>query len=152
MSEAIIGLIGVVVGSLITGVPTWLLAKANRRDKYKLAIYDKRIQAHQEAYALSWDLSKSLGQSNILNIQNDCHKWWIHNRLYLTKGAAKAFKKAYQEAHCFHKEEKKEPVRGQKEENKRVLRLIEEADKAILQDIDLEYLGGLEKKGLRRKS
>lgn len=147
MTEAIIGVICAAIGSLAT----WFVAKANRKDKYKLAIYSERIAKHQEAYVLSWALSKSLGQADIMDTQNKCHDWWIHNRLYLTNEAAKAFREAYQEAHFFHKEGEGGSVKGQKEENKKVLRLIGEADKAIAQGIGLEYLGGLKKKDLSRK-
>ena len=132
-------LISVVVGGLIAGVSNWLLTRTNLKARYKLVIYDKRIEVHQKAYSLMWELARSLhDEQEKTTATKKCHNWWIENRLYLTREADKDFKEAYRIANSFHKD-------GSREQNQKVHDQIDKAAKEIVMGVGLEYLGGFER-------
>jgi uncharacterized membrane protein len=51
-SEPLIALLGVIVGSNISGVVQYATSDATLRQQLRLAALDKRLQAHQDAYAM----------------------------------------------------------------------------------------------------
>jgi hypothetical protein len=65
-----------------------------------MAALDRRLQAHQEAYALWWDLLPAVNdQQEINRIVLKCQDWWKNNCLYLEADARESFSKAYVAAH-----------------------------------------------------
>jgi hypothetical protein len=53
---ALIGLLGTIVGSVITIVSQIILAKKDRINQFRLAALEKRLKVHQEAYKLWRDM------------------------------------------------------------------------------------------------
>ena len=95
-SEAAIGFLGVIVGSTISGVVQLLISNINTKQQLRLAALDKRLQAHQEAYAMWQRLLFTEGQKKeSTQLILDCQDWWNNNCLYLSADARAAFKKAY---------------------------------------------------------
>lgn len=63
-----------------------LLQQLDQKHQFKLAALDKRLQAHQEAYTLWWNLRnasphREQAEEEVLK----CQEWWVNNNLYLTK-------------------------------------------------------------------
>jgi len=50
--DAVSAFIGVMVGSAITGAIQYWVSEADRRHQLRVAALDKRLEAHQRAYAL----------------------------------------------------------------------------------------------------
>ncbi len=98
----LVGLIGVVIGSLISEGSHYLSAREERRNQLRLAALDRRLQAHQEAFSF-WkrimnNLSNPVKEGQIVIA---CQEWWDNNCLYLTPDAREAFFQAYMTANGY---------------------------------------------------
>lgn len=84
MSDALAGFIGVLVGVSISAGVQWQIARANRQHELATAALEKRLAAHQEAYAL-W--RKIVGTTHrkdeIGDVVRKAEEWWEANCLYL---------------------------------------------------------------------
>lgn len=95
-SEALFGLLGVLIGAFIPSVFQSWGARLDRRNQLRLAAIEKRLEVHQRAYSLWTELrSKAHDSKNIGQFVMVCQKWWDENCLYLEPKARKAFKHAY---------------------------------------------------------
>ncbi len=95
-AEPLVGLIGVVIGALITEYSHKQSAREDRRNQLRLAALDRRLQAHQEAFSLWRQILKDLhNNEKIGNTVMECQEWWDNNCLYLTPDARQAFVQAY---------------------------------------------------------
>jgi len=65
------------------------------RNQLRVAAIDKRLQAHQEAFALWRKIFVSAHESNIGDVVRECQDWWNRNCLYLEPEARQAFSSAY---------------------------------------------------------
>jgi hypothetical protein len=95
-SEAAIGFLGVLVGSTIAGGVQLTVSSADATQQLKLAALDKRLQAHQDAFAMWQRLlftNRPTKESDQLILE--CQDWWNNNCLYLSADARIAFKEAY---------------------------------------------------------
>ena len=82
MSEALVGLLGVVFGIAITVLLHWLDKEARYRD----ITFEKRLSAHQEAYYQNQTMYEALNSNDkdeIHNKADDMKEWWKKNSLYL---------------------------------------------------------------------
>jgi hypothetical protein len=68
------------------------------KHKLSVAALDKRLAAHQEAYALWWKLVGSAGKKEGEDVAFECQEWWVHNSLYLGANVRNAFSQAYHAA------------------------------------------------------
>jgi len=76
-----------------------LLEHTRQRHELRVAALDRRLAAHQEAYALWWKLIRFVHkEKEIGNVVVECEDWWIRNRLYLEHEVAHAFSVAYHAA------------------------------------------------------
>ena len=76
-----------------------LLEREKQRYSLQLAALDRRLEVHQEAYALWWKLIASVyKEEERSKVVMECQEWWIHNRLYLEPKVAQAFSRAYHAA------------------------------------------------------
>ena len=91
-SKAAFGFVGVIIGSLITGATSWLAARENRKQHWAIAAIDKRLEVHQEAYALWTRIVGALNDQNIAEVVSEGEKWWSQNCLYLDAASRQAFK------------------------------------------------------------
>ena len=93
---AIAGLAGAIVGAAIAAAIQFLVSRTEQLDPYRLAAVEKRLQAHQEAFALWRKLIAYLHRrEEIGNVVMECQSWWDTNCLYLDEPARKAFRVAY---------------------------------------------------------
>lgn len=93
MWEAIFGLIGVVVGSGLVIVYSYYRDRREREEKYKVMTFEKRLEAHQEAFNLIRELNKSFPASIeaidevktkiIAEARDKLDKWWALHCFYL---------------------------------------------------------------------
>ncbi|MFM0471307.1 hypothetical protein [Paraburkholderia strydomiana] len=67
----------------------------------RVAAIDRRLQAHQEAFALWRDLMQSLETENAVKTVVKCDRWWSDNCLYLEAAAREAFSNAYWSAQIY---------------------------------------------------
>jgi hypothetical protein len=95
-SEAAIGFLGVLVGSTIAGGVQLAFSSADAKQQLKLASLDKRLQAHQAAFAM-WQrlLFTNCPTEESAQLILECQDWWNNNCLYLSADARNAFKEAY---------------------------------------------------------
>jgi hypothetical protein len=98
-AEPLVGLLGVIIGAVITGVSHHQSAREARRHQLRLAALDQRLKAHQEAYSL-WRriLADMNDPAKIGETVMRCQEWWDNNCLYLTAEARQAFAQAYHTA------------------------------------------------------
>jgi len=90
------GLLGVLVGALISEGSKYLNAERDRTHQLRLAAVDKRLQTHQKAYALWRKLQyTTYDDEKLLETVTECRVWWEQNCLYLEPVAREAFVKAY---------------------------------------------------------
>jgi len=95
-SDALVGLLGAVVGAAIAGAIQFTTSQSEQLDRYRLAAVEKRLQAHQEAFALWAKIIANVHDENTIGaVTNECHDWWTNNCLYLEEDARKAFRHSY---------------------------------------------------------
>jgi hypothetical protein len=77
-----------------------IIEQGTRRHQLRLAALERRLQAHQEAYALWWELlGHATKQDEIGPIVMECQAWWVKNCLYLDEDARKTFYHSFLAAH-----------------------------------------------------
>jgi len=75
------------------------LQREERKHDLSLAALDKRLAAHQEAYALWWELMGSASKKEkVGEIVMKCQEWWVNNCLYLAPDVREAFRDSYHAA------------------------------------------------------
>lgn len=75
------------------------LKREEQRHDLSVAALEKRLAAHQEAYALWWNLmGNATNRGKVGDTVMKCQEWWVHNSLYLSSEARKAFSDAYHAA------------------------------------------------------
>ncbi len=73
-----------------------LLEKYKNQNSLRMAAIDKRLQVHQEAYALWKELHSSVHTEEIGGVVMKCQSWWNENCLYLSPESREAFYTASQ--------------------------------------------------------
>jgi len=92
------GLLGALIGAGVALAGSLLQARTarlQRRDQYRLAALDRRLQAHQEAFTLWTRVLWSISEASVSERAGDAQEWWIQNCLYLDPAASEAFRKAF---------------------------------------------------------
>jgi hypothetical protein len=102
-TNSLVGLLGVITGALIAEFSRHSSARNEGTHQLRLAALDRRLQAHQEAFAL-WRrlLADMHDPTKIGETVGRCQDWWDNNCLYLTPEARQAFAQAYLTAHTRH--------------------------------------------------
>ena len=97
MNEAIMGFLGTILGVVLTLVYQWFTFSLQRKDRFRLAALDKRLEKHQEAFTL-WRQLFSLvhNEKGRTDKVLECQDWWFKNCLYLDPKARTAFRDAFQ--------------------------------------------------------
>ena len=92
-SQLAIGLLGVLLGAGISAATSILVARENRYLQLATAALDKRLAAHQAAYALWWRIVGALHhKEKIGDVVIEAEEWWKNNCLYLDATSRKAFR------------------------------------------------------------
>ncbi|MCK5454062.1 MAG: hypothetical protein KAJ16_06860 [Calditrichia bacterium] len=94
------------MGSLLTVIGFWIKWYFRRReqyDRYRTASIEKRLECHQRAFALTYEIQKGATTEKHQNIFNKCHQWWSENTFYLEPQTRKAFQECYWQLLLFNK-------------------------------------------------
>ncbi len=75
-----------------------LLEELKSKHQMKLAAIDKRLEVHQKAFSLCWELVNKVHTEDVHSTVIKCQTWWVENCLYLEPEAREAFSKAYHSA------------------------------------------------------
>ncbi len=79
---ALIGVAGIIVGVLITEVRNWL----DRKQRFRVMTFEKRLEAHQKAYYWCQKRNEVLNISENAEIHKtarEAREWWNANCLFL---------------------------------------------------------------------
>ena len=72
-----------------------ILERTQQRHQLSLAALEQRLQAHQEAFAMCYELREISGnqvtEAEAVKTLTDSSQWWRRNCLYLSPEASKAF-------------------------------------------------------------
>ena len=94
-SDALLSLISAIIGGLIaTSSQAWVSAQ-DRENQLRLAAIERRLIAHQEAYALWRKLIFTSEDKDFENVVLECQSWWNNNCLFLDPKSREAFFDAY---------------------------------------------------------
>jgi len=92
-SKALIGFLGVIIGSGLAAATSLLLAKENRQGQLAIASLDKRLEAHQTAYAIWHEIRGAIHRPERLDdVLMKADQFWKNNCLYLDPLSRKAFR------------------------------------------------------------
>jgi hypothetical protein len=72
-----------------------VLEQLRSRQQLRLVASEKRLAAHQEAFALWRKLVLKAHDDDVVPLVAECQRWWDANCLYLTPAAREAFNTAY---------------------------------------------------------
>lgn len=101
------------IGSLLTIIGFWIKWYIRRReqfDLYRTASIEKRLECHQRAFALTYEIQKGASAEKHQNIFNKCHQWWSENTFYLEPRSRKAFQECYWQLLLFNKDNQEEQI------------------------------------------
>ena len=97
MDIALVGLLGTIVGAVIAMSSNAIISAKNRSQQLRLAALEKRIDAHQKAYALCNLLYRNWGtQKTPRNeIQDQFLQFWDNYCLYLSSSSRDLLRKVF---------------------------------------------------------
>jgi hypothetical protein len=79
-----VGIGGTLGGALIGSLTTWFIQWSQNKEKYQQMAFEKRLQAHQQAYALCGNLmSTTFTQLSTEETVAKVIDWYYNNCLYL---------------------------------------------------------------------
>jgi hypothetical protein len=90
------------ITSKVEGVRTQYLAlveELKARHQLRLAAVDRRLQAHQEAFALWRKLMSVMYTGDVDKVVIECQSWWEQHCIYLEPTVRESFVTAYSAAH-----------------------------------------------------
>ena len=143
-SEAAVGFLGILVGSIIAGTVQFVVTGTNIKQQFRIAALDKRLQAHQDAYAL-WRrlLIVDRQTEEVFRLLKECKEWWNNNCLYLSADAREAFRKSYIALEYLLQPPS---IQAGREATKKDKEDLENAGEIIVSGVYLPSIGETEKK------
>jgi len=100
--EAFLTLLGVVIGAVITLV----IFRIDRKDKFRFAAIERRLEAHQEAFKFWYELLSVIhkpGENKVKqDVLNEAYDFWENNALFLEKRTRKNFREAINIVSFYH--------------------------------------------------
>jgi hypothetical protein len=138
MWEAIFGLIGVVVGSGLTAGFNYYRDRREREEKYRVMLYEKRLEAHQRAFyyiqKLNEVLNTAQNDEDIWKVTREAREWWDSNCLYLDEESRKEMIPAINYAAIYRQwmPEWETPLR--------VWQQLEKTKKAVVSGIGMKHI------------
>ncbi|HEX9666406.1 MAG TPA: hypothetical protein VGA95_07575 [Thermodesulfobacteriota bacterium] len=82
---AIVGLLGVIIGAMVTSFSNYLISERQRKEKLELIAYDKIVDAHQKAYAHWYKVTSKIydNRDELNKAYFEMQDWLSENCLYL---------------------------------------------------------------------
>lgn len=88
----LIAIIGIIIGSGLTFIFNRYLSKMSFKQQLLLSNLDKKLEAHQEAFAIWWDIRSNVHEKDeIFGVVIKAQEWWKNNCLYLLPKSRAAF-------------------------------------------------------------
>ena len=147
MSEwgiALIGVAGLVMGVIITESRHWL----DRKQRYRIMTFEKRLEAHQTAFYWCQQLNQILNNgepSKIHSTAVEAREWWKGNCLFLDNNSRTKMHGLFNLVHSYANE-KQRPVQQAVNLGDAVWNRLDESFKAIMEGIGTEYLSDVRSK------
>lgn len=126
-----------------------LVEELKARHQLRLAAVDRRLQAHQEAFALWRQVMGATHTDDIGKVVIECQSWWEQNCVYLEPTVRAAFVTAYSAA---NEHRSYLQARAETELVKSNWKLITDFPNILFQAIQLPALSELEAKALGVKA
>lgn len=117
----------------------WYISRQEKFDKYKLATVEKRLETHQIAYSLTFEIQKAASPEKFDGVFNKMHKWWTENNFYLEPKSRKAFRDCYWELLIFQKKTTNPEIVERRMRFSKSL--LSETRRILTEDIGLPWLG-----------
>jgi hypothetical protein len=119
----LIGLLGVVLGGVITWVANFSLERERRKSQIAMAVWAERVRAHQEAY--TWwhqlvDAAYEEDPDKRLCTIRKARDWWIHSGVYMSEEARDGFSRACVAANGHQDLLRTSPAEARAEYEKRI--------------------------------
>ena len=111
-----------------------LIEEYRKRERLRFAAFDRRLEVHQQAFALWWELVGSIHSDEVGQKVETCQNFWVENCLYLTAEASHAFRTS------FHAASDHRVFKGDSEESRPNFERILEAGNIIRKAIELPPL------------
>ncbi|MDI3548102.1 MAG: hypothetical protein PWR10_1754 [Halanaerobiales bacterium] len=142
---ALIGIVGTIIGAIITVISNKKIAENQRVNNFRLAALDKRLEVHQEAYKLWSELFFSLNSEKVHDKAYKCQEWWYENCLYLDPKTRKAFKKALLDAQLYNQTDRN----NDKDLKEKLFKEVEKVGELIVKGVELPTIGEYESKSIK---
>ncbi|MBM3156819.1 MAG: hypothetical protein FJ004_05990 [Chloroflexi bacterium] len=83
--EPWIGVVGIVIGVMLSEVVRWLRDRGEKQEKYRVMLYEKRLEIHQQAFTWLRKLAAVTMASDTekREVISKVDEWWNSNCLYL---------------------------------------------------------------------
>ncbi|MEJ2049123.1 MAG: hypothetical protein P8Y60_04635 [Calditrichota bacterium] len=120
----------------------WFKIRQEKLDNYKILSLEKRLDIHQKAYALTFDIQKAANPEKYDAVFNKVHQWWSENNFYLEPKARKAFKDFYWELLIFQTKTTNPGIVQRRMHFHKTL--LPNARKLLTEEIGLTWLGNEE--------
>lgn len=115
-----------------------VLEQLRGQQQLRLAAVERRLHAHQEAFALWRKLVANAHSQNVQPLVIECQSWWEQNCLYLSAAARDSFNAAYFAASSHHQLTRNPVDSALMKENWQTL---QRAGEDIVAGVDLPPLG-----------
>ncbi|OGT80893.1 MAG: hypothetical protein A3J35_07400 [Gammaproteobacteria bacterium RIFCSPLOWO2_02_FULL_52_10] len=127
----------------VTHQNTLLVEAFRAESSLRLAAAEKRLEAHQQAFALWRKLVTIIHTPERYSVIQECERWWNENCLYLSPNARQAFFDAYWSAHAHRAYLE---TNASSEVIMKNMNKIENAGNKIVEGAELPPLGEIESK------
>jgi hypothetical protein len=139
MRPDIAAFFGALIGGGLAVIGQLYISKKERLDKFKIMALEKRLESHQDAFRLWYDLMWSLNDDDQRGVQAEkCNDWWVDNQFYLDKKSSSAFKTAALVANTFG--EYRAGDKNAAEERKKAFREMQKVGSYLRKGLGLPHL------------
>lgn len=142
LAVALVGLLGVILGVGVAAFWQWM----DRKERYRVMTFEKRLATHQEAFSLCHDLGDALFRQNrddLGSVAVDMKKWWRSHCLFLDRASRENFLRLTNTAYSLAEE-------GNLDAEDKCWELLKKADRLMVEGIGAQYLPDIEPKGRPR--
>lgn len=141
-SKTLVGFLGILIGSGIAASTSLLVAQENRRGQLAIAALDRRLETHQKAYAIWYEIWSSVhNEEQLHDVLGRAYEFWKNSCLYLDPVSRQAFRDCIQFA-ASHKELLEGP---RTEDAKKMVKeswdIIMAPGKLLVEGVELPSLG-----------
>ncbi|MBA7472089.1 hypothetical protein ES707_07409 [subsurface metagenome] len=145
---ALIGLLGVIIGILATAFWNW----RERKERFKVMTFEKRLEAHQLAFYWNQTIYHSLSSRDAEQISKcirEAQEWWNGNCLLLDEKSQKSFLSVFNSGNRYSRNIRRP---GSEPEAERIWDDLNNNLADIIQGIGAEHLQRVEDENIQGES